>query len=32
VDRLMPLRLRVVAVSTVVAIVAAGWAIERKPW
>jgi hypothetical protein len=32
VDRLMPLRFRVVAVSTVVAIVAAGWAIERKPW
>lgn len=27
-----PLRLRVVAVSTVVAVVAAGWAVERRPW
>ena len=32
VDRLIPLRWRVVAVSTVVAIVATGWAIERRPW
>jgi hypothetical protein len=32
VDRLVPLRLRVVAVSTIVAIVAAGWAVERRPW
>ncbi len=27
-----PLRLRVIAVSTVVAVVAAGWAVERRPW
>ena len=32
VNRLIPLRWRVVAVSTVVAIVATGWAIERRPW
>ncbi len=32
VDRLIPLRVRVVAVSTVVAIVAAAWAVERRPW
>jgi HupE / UreJ protein len=32
VDRLMPLRWRVVAVSSVVAVVAMGWAIERRPW
>jgi hypothetical protein len=32
VDTLMPVRLRVVAVSTIVAIVAAGWAVERRPW
>lgn len=31
-DRLIPLRWRVVAVSTVVAVVAMGWAIERRPW
>jgi hypothetical protein len=27
-----PLRLRVVAVSSLVAVVAAHWAIERAPW
>jgi hypothetical protein len=27
-----PLRLRVIAVSAVVALVAAGWAVERRPW
>lgn len=27
-----PYRLRVVAVSLVVAVVAAGWAVERRPW
>jgi hypothetical protein len=32
VDRLIPVRIRVVAVSTVVAIIAAGWAVERRPW
>lgn len=32
VDRLMPLRWRVVAISTIVAMVATGWAIERRPW
>ena len=32
VDRLIPLRLRVVTISTTVAIVAAGWAVERRPW
>lgn len=32
VDRLIPLRLRVVTISTIVAIVAAGWAVERRPW
>lgn len=32
VDRLVPLRVRVVAVSAVVAIVAAAWAVERRPW
>lgn len=32
VDRLVSLRLRVVAVSTIIAVVAMGWAIERRPW
>jgi HupE / UreJ protein len=32
VDRLVPLRLRVAGISAVVAIVAAGWAVERRPW
>jgi hypothetical protein len=32
IDRVIPLRVRVVAVSTVVAIVAAAWAVERRPW
>jgi hypothetical protein len=32
VDRLIPLRVRVIAVSAIVAIVAAGWAVERRPW
>jgi hypothetical protein len=32
VDRLLPLRLRVIAVSTIVVIIATGWAIERRPW
>lgn len=32
VDRLVPLRIRVAAVSIIVAIVAAGWALERRPW
>ena len=27
-----PFRLRVVAVSAVIAVVAAGWAVERSPW
>ena len=27
-----PFRLRVVAVSSVIAVVAAGWAVERSPW
>lgn len=30
--RIAPLRLRIVAVSTVVMIVAARWAVERSPW
>lgn len=30
--RIAPLRLRVVALSTVVMIVAARWAVERSPW
>lgn len=32
VDQLVPLRLRVIAVSTSVVIIATGWAIERRPW
>lgn len=30
--RTAPLRLRVMAVSSLVALVAAGWALERSPW
>jgi hypothetical protein len=32
VDRLMPLRQRVLAVSIIVGIIAARWAVERRPW
>ena len=28
----VPLRLRVVALSAVVGVIAAGWAVERRPW